>query len=400
MSDTLTFTQTINVSPDLVYHAFTNAMTLRRWLCDNAQVQGRVESSLFLSWNRGYYAVGEFTALEPDKRVAFTWHGRKEPAPTHVEVAFAPEGDGTRVELKHSGVGLEPAWEETRTQFKIGWKTGLENLKYMLETGMDLRVVRRPLLGIMPMSLDAEAARRLGVPVQEGLRLDGVQDGLAAANAGLQAGDVMVSLDGKPVVDFLTLMAAVGSHRAGDTVDVTYYRGSAKRTVSLVFSPRPMPEVPAGPAELAETLRSTYAELDAELDALVAGAPEGYLSRRPAPDEWSANEVLAHLIHTERIHQVTIWLTVGGDDSLWWPDNNYTHIAGALAICPTSTELIKELKRAEAATVAMAAALPVSFMKQKASFVALSTMLTGETPHTRGHFEQMRRAIAAAAGTR
>lgn len=66
---------------------------------------------------------GTVTAWEPPRRLAFTWHpGRTADAHQEVEVTFRPAGEGTRVELVHTG------WErlgaragEARAGYDAGW---------------------------------------------------------------------------------------------------------------------------------------------------------------------------------------------------------------------------------------------------------------------------------------
>jgi S1-C subfamily serine protease len=59
--------------------------------------------------------------------------------------------------------------------------------------------------------------------------------GGAAAKAGLQAGDVVTAVGRRPVTTSTELTAAVRSQSPGDTVNITYRRGSASRTVAVTL---------------------------------------------------------------------------------------------------------------------------------------------------------------------
>ena len=190
----LEFEQHIRVPPSQVYYAFTNATALREWLCDVATTLPQPGGRLYLAWHRGYYACGEYTALEKDKEVAFTWQGRGEPGQTQVRVSLSEKDDGTLVSLAHERIGAGEGWAQPAREFQTGWKNGLENLTSVLETGEDLRFTLRPMLGIIGNDFTPEQAKALGVPVTEGLRLGGVVEGLGAQNAGLQADDVIVGM--------------------------------------------------------------------------------------------------------------------------------------------------------------------------------------------------------------
>ena len=395
--------RTVNAPPAEAYRAFTRAVALREWMCDVATTDVRVGGRLYFWWNSGYYTSGEFTALEPDKEVAFTWHGRGEPGTTQVQVSFAATEGGTEVTLTHSGFGAGPEWDEPRQDSEHGWGIGLENLQSVLETGQDLRLVCRPMLGINLDEFNAEIAAKLGVPVTEGIRLVGVLEGMGAQAAGLQKDDVLVSLGGKPATDFPTLVNALQDRRAGDTVEVAFYRGGEKKTVAMKLSPRPLPEVPPTPAALAETMRKLYADFQAELTACLAGITEAEAAHHPAHGEWSALETLGHLIAVERENQT--WITdLLNDDERWSdrfenPAAAPARVGATAAAYPTLAALVEELRRSQAEVVAMLAALPPEFVAHKGSYWRLGTnLLQQPLDHVREHCAQVGAAVQAARG--
>ena len=57
-----------------------------------------------------------------------------------------------------------------------------------------------------------------------------VQPGSGADEAGIESGDVIISIDGVRVTNIGDLVAQVGAHRPGDTVEVELIRdGETKR---------------------------------------------------------------------------------------------------------------------------------------------------------------------------
>ncbi len=397
----LKFEQTVGASAAQVYRAFTISSALREWFCDAALANPRPGGRLYFGWNSGYYASGEFTAVTENEAIAFTWHGRNEPATTQVDISLEPEGEGTRVTISHSGIGSGEAWAETIDQFKRGWEVGLENLVSVLETGQDLRFVRRPMLGITLGEFNAEIAAELGVPVTAGMRLDGLVEGMGAQAAGLQKDDVIVGIEGAKVTDWPSLSNAVSVHRADDEVNVVFYRGAEKMSVQMVLSRRPLPEVPETAEALADAIRQIYAETDAELDGFLDSISEDEAAYQPAPDQWSVKQTLAHLIAGER--GWPDWLSNMINDDEPWHDRfeNPTVVPARLkatqAVFPTVSALVEELKRDEAETIAMLAALPSEFVARKGTYTRLCYYLL-EMPgyHTRLHLDQMREAVAAA----
>lgn len=398
MSDSLTFTQQIEVEPTAVYYALTHSGALREWLCTVAHVENRVGGRIYLWWPQGYYAAGEFTQLEPGKAVALRWLGKDEAHPTTVTIALVPVDGGTAVQLTHAGLGEGELWQPTRTEWQKGWQIGLENLKSVLETGLDKRLFDRPMLGIfIGGEVGAAEMEAMSLPAAGGIRLGGTIDGSGAAALGLQAGDILVEMAGHATVDLLALQTAVQPHRAGDQVKIAYYRDGEKQSGLLQLGRRPTPVLPASPADFAEQLQDVYAQLDGELDALLADVTEAEASYHPAAGEWSVKDVLAHLITTERGVQMGLatQLTDGVQDG--YPDNPGAWIHAVTAVYPTLADVLALWKRTEAETVALVAELPAAFVARKATYLnAVINLLQGLPGHTRAHFTQIQEAVAAA----
>jgi S1-C subfamily serine protease len=83
-------------------------------------------------------------------------------------------------------------------------------------------------------SLDAQG-RTAQAGLQAGAYLEQVLPKGAAAKAGLRNGDVIIVADGKPIMGYDQLVVIVQEHNPGDTIDVTYYRGAAKKTASVTL---------------------------------------------------------------------------------------------------------------------------------------------------------------------
>lgn len=390
----LKFVRKVEANPAAVYRAFTNTAAIRSWLCDNAQLDARENGRLYLHWNRGYYASGEFTVVEPDAALGFTWQGRNEPAATTVKVTFAAENGGTNVTLIHAEVDTSTSWEETREELKKGWETGLTNLKSVLETGLDKRVYDRPFIGIFLSGLVSdEQAKRLGIPVSHGILIGGTVADTGAEAAGLKADDVLTSLDGVDLESFQALTDAIAGHNAGDLVDLQFYRAGRKHEVAMQLSHRPRPEVPATTAEFAANLRQLHADLDAELDSIVSGISESQASQS-IEGEWNAREVLAHLMLNERTVQMNLVLQIGGQTSAPYATNSEVPFAALTTVFPKFTDMIKAWKQIEAETVALVERLPDEFVARKVDYLSLgNSLLLGLPAHTRGHIIQIRDAV-------
>ena len=393
----ITLEQRIEAPPSQVYRAFTNATSLREWLCDGAMVHPHKGGAVHLWWVAGYHATGEYRKLVPDEQATLTWRGRGEPGETRVSVALRPEGEGTVVSLAHKRVGGGKKWAEAAEAIRRGWERGLENLKSVLETGHDLRFTLRPMLGINPDAFGPEVAARLEVPVTKGMLIGGVVDGMGAQAAGLEKGDVITRIDEAKVADWGSLQAALAAHRAGDQVAVTYYRGAEKATTLMTLSPRSIEEPPATPTALAEAFGAADEDFRRRLGEALAGVPDDLAARRPATAEWSAKEVLSHLISSQRSTQDWIVDLAGGQER-WaddWPGNLDIAHAGLLAVYPTVPDLLAELARNAAETRAMIAALPESLVARKGAYWRLAYGIMELPFHDEGHLTQIKEALAA-----
>jgi serine protease Do len=80
---------------------------------------------------------------------------------------------------------------------------------------------------------------QLGLATDSGALIDEVTTGQPADAAGLQRGDVIVSLGGKPVTSSAQLRSLIVEKKPGDQVPVEYYRGNDKRSATVTLGQRP-----------------------------------------------------------------------------------------------------------------------------------------------------------------
>ena len=110
--------------------------------------------------------------------------------------------------------------------------------------------VRRASLGVEVRPLFEDLANYLKFPVKQGLLVERVVSGGPAAKAGLRGGnsavtdglrryvtggDLIVSVDGKPVATQLDLNLALNRKRPGDTIQLEIYRGQQKMTLTITL---------------------------------------------------------------------------------------------------------------------------------------------------------------------
>ncbi len=393
-STSLIFEKNIKAPVKECFRAFTNQALIEEWLCNSANVDVSLLSKLYLWWNNGYYMVGEFTRVEQDKEIVFTWLGKSDPGKTRVRITFKSGKASTKVTVEHRGFRNSARWATAAANIKLGWETALDNLVSILEIGADLRIINRPMLGINIEEYSPEIAAKLGVPVTHGVRLGGVIDGMGAQKCGLVRDDVIIEAGGVAMLGHTSLSAILQGKKVGDRVDIVFYRGAEKKNATMELSPRPVPEIPGTVAELALAVSDIYARGDAALAQALEGVTEIEASFKPAPEEWNVREVLAHLIHNERdvqfmIHKIMVY------EDISFPSNLQTRIDATIAVYSTLADLKFELARAEGETLAFIRCIPEEFTVRKNSFWILAYNLLQANYHPLEHAKQIEDAVAA-----
>ena len=105
-------------------------------------------------------------------------------------------------------------------------------IAYLLENGY---VTGRPYMGITYLAVtDAQTAAQLGVSAY-GIYVVDVVSGGPADQAGLKAGDRIISIDNTEVAQKTDLGTLMQEHSAGDTLSITIARDGQMQTVSLTL---------------------------------------------------------------------------------------------------------------------------------------------------------------------
>lgn len=364
----------IDAPVDLIYRAFTSAAGFREWLCDVSSTNPTVGGWVYLAWNQGYFASGEYTQMIPNKAVSFNWIGKGDPGWSQVDVVIVPtETQSYKVVLRHSGIGQSSEWIEARDQISRGWELGLENLKTTLEEGRNLRVMNRPLIGFFPYEYDIYAdseKKNHDYPVDFGVLVSNVVPNYGAEKAGIRSEDLIVGIDGHKVENIAGLFGVLSEYTPGDQIIIEAYRGSEKLTFTVDTTPQIVQALPGSPEELAKEIEANSTRLLETLDKVLSGVSEAEVSYSPGGEKWSVKETLVHFILHER--NLQSWINDLAYDSVCSCEVNPVHclfrIRATLTTYPTLNDLMAELRRSFKETVATVAFLEPSFTQRKASY--------------------------------
>lgn len=394
----LTFDKSIKASAGAVYTAFTNAGMLRQWLCSSSQVSARENGRIYLYWQEGYYAAGHFTKLVENEAVSFTWQGKGEPFISHVRISLAEQDGQTAVSLTHSDIPSSEKWAKTREEFEAGWKSGLRNLKSVLETGLDRRVYDQPFLGtLIGTVLSEEQAAEQGLPIPGGIVIGGTLPGTGAEALGFENGDVLVNIGGSETATISALRDALRPFKAGEKVKVTYFRDGEKQSDMLVLSERPAPQVPSTPSEAADALRASFEQTANALDDLFDGVDEAAFNYRPGEEEWNVKDVLAHLLYTERYNQTLLVAQINNSVLDGFSSNPSAWIAAMSDVYESGEAMLTAWKNSVRETIAIVDNLPESYFNTKSYYLnTLNSLINFLPGHTQTHVEQIRTLLEEA----
>ena len=393
----LVFKTKVGAPPEEVFYLFSTPQGWRDWLCDSARFETHEGGSYQLAWNSGWYTSGSVLKIKAPGLVRLAWQGKGEPGQTEVLVALKATSGGSEIKVTHQGFGKGRTWAAVRQDARKGWETGLENLVSIVNKGPDLRITRRPMMGVLVNDFDKKIAAKLSIPVTKGIRIDRPIAGLGADRAGLRNDDVIVKFGDKTVTSFSSIPTALQGRRAGEVVPVTFYRGSQKLSVKMELSPRPIPDFPVDPAGLAERLRGMNRELVQEARKVFEGASEPETTSYSGPEDWSAKENLAHLIVSEMGSQNWISDLVNNDEKEFTDlgANVRAHLQAIIGVTPSAPALLKRYEDACEET-ALLLSKAGELKPRKASVWRLGYNLLQVGDHTRSHLVQIKAALEAA----
>ncbi len=126
----------------------------------------------------------------------------------------------------------------------VGFALSIDSVKPLIrdiEDGKGTIDGDSPFLGVETMKVadqSAEILQRFQIDVEEGAFVSDVQPGSAADQAGLQPGDVMVSIDGADISSPSDVGAAIQEKSPGDTISIEIQRQGETKTLSAALGRR------------------------------------------------------------------------------------------------------------------------------------------------------------------
>lgn len=133
------------------------------------------------------------------------------------------------------------------TSIKIA-QVGVEGVGYAISSQTALPIIEslvrqgyviRPWLGVVLRSVDQFLVFRYDLSVEQGVMITEIAPNSPASRAGLEVGDVIVSISGQETINTEDLIQRIHSSQIGQPVEITYWRGNTRHTVSATLVERP-----------------------------------------------------------------------------------------------------------------------------------------------------------------
>ncbi|OCG18618.1 MULTISPECIES: Do family serine endopeptidase [unclassified Gilliamella] len=141
---------------------------------------------------------------------------------------------GALVNLKGELVGINTAIiAPSGGNVGIGFAIPSNMVKSLTSQLIEFGEVKRGVLGIKGNELTSDIAKAFDVDVQKGAFVSEVIENSAAQAAGIKSGDIIISMDGKPVDSFAELRAKIATTGAGRTVLLGLIRDGKEMSVEV-----------------------------------------------------------------------------------------------------------------------------------------------------------------------
>lgn len=121
----------------------------------------------------------------------------------------------------------------------IGFAINIDDAQFAVDQLKARGYVDRGFLGISPINLSPALAGRVGVPVENGIVIVRMAEGMPADLAGLLPEDVIVEMGEESISNTGEMSKFLVQHPPGETITVVYYRRDEKRTTELTLAERP-----------------------------------------------------------------------------------------------------------------------------------------------------------------
>ncbi len=143
---------------------------------------------------------------------------------------------GALVNVKGELVGINTMIvSQTGSYAGYSFAVPVNIVKKIVEDFKEYGSVQRAMLGISMLNNSEDFKEEMKLFTSKGVFIAEVTKGGAAEKAGLEAEDILLSIDGQEVNKSTTVQEIIGAHRPGDKVELEVLRGEKKMTFKVIL---------------------------------------------------------------------------------------------------------------------------------------------------------------------
>lgn len=169
---------------------------------------------------------------------------------------------GALVNLNGELVGINTAiLSRSGGNIGIGFAVPMNMARQVMDQIIEYGEVQRGVLGVRVQDLTAEIAEAFDIERNDGALIAQVTPNSPAAEAGLEAGDIVTAVNGTAISDANAMANAIGLLKIGDEVDITFVRNGESQTATATVADPAVGQVDADALHPA-LAGATFSELD------------------------------------------------------------------------------------------------------------------------------------------
>jgi len=158
---------------------------------------------------------------------------------TDAAINFGNSG-GALVDASGNLLGINSAiYSQTGGSVGIGFAIPVSTAKTVMEAIIKSGHVVRGWIGVETQEITPELASSFGLSRQSGAIIAGVVRNGPADKGGMKPGDILLSVDGKPVADTNDMLNLIAQLKPGGSAKMTVLRKSRETTLDIVVGKRP-----------------------------------------------------------------------------------------------------------------------------------------------------------------
>jgi len=150
---------------------------------------------------------------------------------------------GALVDTHGNLVGINTAiFSRSGGSIGIGFAIPTTIITQVMEQLIKTGKVVRGYFGIEPEDITPEMVDALKLPRKEGVIVRGVQRSAPAGKAGIEPGDILLSINGEPVQDTPRMLTQIAQLAPGSVARVKVIRGGKELEIAVTVGERPVPQ--------------------------------------------------------------------------------------------------------------------------------------------------------------